>query len=244
MLVRSVSLDTWVVGIDDTDTPDLGGTGRLARRLAAEIDALGLGQSQGVTRHQFFEGPGVPKTARNSAAAIALAGVVSVAGLFEMVCDVVAGESVDGSDPGVAIGSGPVSPGLVEFARRAQKGLVTQAEARTCGAVHAEGLVGLGRTGGGVIGALGAMALRLDGDDGRFVDLAGIREVSGLMTVAEVLDRTAIAAIVDVEENAPLARTNKLELGEWVRPRLMGGRPVLTARRVREKWVNADSRPR
>ena len=69
--MRFVSPDTWVVGIDDTDMPGIGGTGRLARRLAAEVEARGIGRSMGVTRHQFYEGPGVPKTARNSAAAIA-----------------------------------------------------------------------------------------------------------------------------------------------------------------------------
>jgi hypothetical protein len=241
-LVKSTSPDTWVVGIDDTDMPDVGGTGRLARSLAAEIEALGLGRSSGVTRHQFYEGPGVPKTARNSAAAVAFIGVTSGVRLFETVCDIVARESIDGSDPGVAIGCDPVSPDLVEFARRAQEGLVTQAEARRRGAVGATDLAGLGGTADGVIGALGAMALRLDGDDGRFVDLPGIRQVTGPMSVADLFARTAIADVVDVEENAPLGPAGRLDLGDWVRPRLMGGRPVLMVRRAEETWVNADAR--
>jgi len=242
MSVRSISPDTWVIGIDDTDMPDLGGTGRLARRVAAEVDSLGCGKSKGVTRHQFFEGPGVPKTARNSAAAIVFDGVASASALLEMVCGIVARESVEGSDPGVAMDQGPVSAGLVRFARRAQTGLVTQAEARHLGFVGGTGLVGLGGTEDGVIGALGAMALRIDGSDGRFVDLPGIREVAGMMTVADVLTRTAIADVVDVEEDRPLASTSKVDLGDWVRPRLMGGRPVLVARWAKETWVNADAR--
>lgn len=242
--MRSTSPDTWVVGIDDTDMPGIGGTGRLARRLAAEIEALNLGRSTGVTRHQFYEGPGVPKTARNSAAAVAFTGVTSVAGLFETACAIVARESIDGSDPGVAVGAGPASADLVEFARRAQRGLVGQAEARAHGAAWATGLAGLGGTEEGVIGALGALALRLDGDDGRFVDLPGIRRVAGLLSVAEVLDRTAIADVVDVEERIPLAPASRLDLGDWVRPRLMGGRPVLVVRRSEEMWVNADTRPK
>ena len=241
--MRSAFPDSWTVGIDDTDMPDIGGTGQLARRLAAEIEALGLGRPTGVTRHQFYEGPGVPKTARNSAAAVAFIGVASVSGLFEAAGAIVARESIDGSDPGVAIGCDPVSPDLVEFARRAQEGLVTRAEARRLGATRATGLVGIGGTEDGVIGALAAMALRLEGDDGRFVDLPGIREVAGLMTVAEILDRTAIADVVD-EEKEPLAHTSRLDLGDWVRPRLMGGRPVLVARRAEETWVNADTRTR
>lgn len=241
--MRSTFPDPWIVGIDDTDMPDIGGTGQLARRLAAEIEACGLGRSTGVTRHQFYEGPGVPKTARNSAAAVGFTGVTSVSGLFETACSIVARESIEGSDPGVAIARGPDSPDLIEFARRAQTGLVTRAEARRLGATLATGLVGLGGTEDGVIGALAAVALRLEGDDGRFVDLPGIRAVAGMMTVAEVLDRTAIADVVD-EEEEPLAHTSRLDLGDWVRPRLMGGRPVLVARRAEETWVNADTRTR
>lgn len=242
--MRSQSPDTWVVGIDDTDTPAAGGTGRLARRVAVEVDALAMGRSLGVTRHQFYEGPGVPKTARNSAAAIIFDRVASPSELFETVCGIVVRDSIDGSDPGVAIGTGPVSAHLVDFARRAQTGLVGQAAARLLGARLVTDLVGLGGTEDGVIGALGALALRLDGDDGRFVDLPGIREVSGRMTVAEVLERTGIADVIDDKERRSLQPTNRLELGDWVRPRLLGGRPVLVARRGEEAWVNADTRSR
>jgi hypothetical protein len=62
------------------------------------------------------------------------------------------------------------------------------------------------------------------------------------MSVAEVLDRTAIADVVDVVEKTPLAPASRLDLGDWVRPRLMGGRPVLVVRRSEEMWVNADTR--
>lgn len=243
MSVRSASLDPCVVGIDDTDIPDAGGTGRLARRLAREIESLGLGRSGGVTRHQFYEGPGVPKTARNSAAAVAFTGVNSASALLEAACRIVARDSIAGSDPGVAIACGPVSLDLSEFARRTQTGLVTQAEARLLGD-RVVGLVGLDGTEDGVIGALGAMALRLEGDDGRFVDLPGIREVTGITTVAEVLYRTAVAEVVDLAGNAPPTPASRIDLGDWVRPRLIGGRPVLVARYTEGTWVNADAHSR
>jgi len=239
--VKSTSRESWIIGIDDTDMPGIGGTGRLARRIAAEIETLGLGHSTGVTRHQFYEGPGVPKTARNSAAAIAFDAVGSTSELFEMVCEIVARESIEGSDPGVALGT-VSAPELIDFARRAQNGLVTQAEARQLGDVGADGLVGLGGTEDGVIGALGAMVLRIDGNDGRFVDLPGIRDVAGAMSVADVLDQTGIFDVVDTTTKGSVAPTSTLDLGDWVRPRLVGGQPVLVAKRSKEKWVNADSR--
>ncbi len=241
MSVRSAFPETWTVGIDDTDMPGIGGTGRLARRIAAEIEALGLGRSLGVTRHQFYEGPGVPKTARNSAAAIVFDGVGNASELFESVCAIVARESIEGSDPGVAIGR-EASVELVAFARRAQTTLVMQQEARRLGATHAAGLAGLGGTDDGVIGALGAMSLRIDGNDGRYVDLPGIRRVGGVMTIAEVLELTGIVEVVDLLAEESPQSTGKLDLGDWVRPRLIGGRPVVVATRAGEMWVNADCR--
>lgn len=239
--MKSISPDTWVVGIDDTDMPGIGGTGRLARRIAAEIEMMGIGAADGVTRHQLFEGPGVPKTSRNSAAAIAFQEVGSPSELFEVICAVVNRLAIEGSDPGVGMMSGAVPANLVSFARRAQKGLVTQSEARRLAETAGAGLVGLGGTEDGVIGAVCAVALRTDGDDGRYVGLPGIRDVSGLISVTELLNRTGIADVVDGDRK-PLSRSSKLEIGDWVRPRLMGGQPVLVARRDKEKWVNADTR--
>jgi hypothetical protein len=242
MSVRSVSPDSCVLGIDDTDMPGIGGTGQLARRLAREIEQLELGRAAGVTRHQLFEGPGVPKTSRNSAAAIGLGRVTSPEKLLEAACDVVSREAVAGSDPGVAIGWFPLDQEVTDFAQRAQTGLVRQRDARHLAKIHSIELVGLGGSEDGVIGALAAIALRTGGNDGRFVGLAGIREVSGAMSVEEILDSTAISDVVDAGGGRSLAPGTLLDLGDWVRPRLLGGKPVLVARRSSEGWVNADSR--
>lgn len=239
--MRSDSPDTCVVGIDDTDMPDVGGTGSLARRVAAEIGAGGIARSRGVTRHQFFEGPGVPKTSRNSAAAIVFAEVALAEELFATVCSIVTRESIPGSDPGVCMTSRAIGSPLVEFGRRAQAGLVDQDEARRLAAAAEVELAGLGGTNDGVIGALGAAALRADGNDGRYVGLAGIREVGGEIRVGDLLARTAISAVVD-QDRTPLGRSGIINVGDWVRPRLIGGEPVLVAKRDGEGWVNADTR--
>lgn len=240
--MRSVSPDSCVLGIDDTDMPGIGGTGQLARRLASEVEWLELGLATGVTRHQLFEGPGVPKTSRNSAAAIRLERVASPEKLFEAACDIVSKGAVAGSGPGVAIGRLPLDRDVADFAEQAKAGLVRQGDARHLAKIHAVGLAGLGGTEDGVIGALAAMALRSGGNDGRFVGLAGIREVSGAMSVREILDNTAISGVVDVGSGRSLEPGTLIDLGDWVRPRLLGGRPMLVARRSREGWVNADSR--
>ncbi|WP_243669476.1 hypothetical protein [Methanoculleus chikugoensis] len=61
---------TIYLGIDDTDTRESrGGTGRLARTIAAEL-ARSYTVTGGVTRHQLFVHPAVPYTSHNSSAVI------------------------------------------------------------------------------------------------------------------------------------------------------------------------------
>ena len=243
MSARSGCPDMIVIGVDDTDVPGEGGTGRLARRLTGELESGGFGRSRGVTRHQLFQGPGVPMTRRNSSAAIEFSQVASPVELLDMATTFVRRESLPGSDPGVALLVGSAPPAVLEFAHSAQQGLVTQDDARRAAATAGIDLVGLAGTEHGVIGALSAAALRAGGSDGRFVGLQGIREVTGSVSVAELLRRTGIAQVIDVEHAEPLGEGAMLDVGDWVRPRLIGGRPVLVARREGEAWVNADARP-
>lgn len=242
-LVKSESLDSIVVGIDDTDMPGVGGTGRLARRVAHQIEIEGLGRAHGVTRHQLYEGPGVPKTSRNSAAAVRLSTDLASSELRKAIAQIVERESITGSDPGLALLTGPVPETALRFAQRAQQGLVTQVEARHLAEAARIALVGLGGSEDGVIGALCGAVLRAEGNDGRFVELLGIREVSGSVTVDDLLARTGIAAVIDLEHGEELEGEVRLDVGTWVRPRVIGGRPVMVARRVEGTWVNADARP-
>ncbi len=239
--MKSASRELRVVGIDDTDMPGIGGTGGLARRMTDEL--ADVAKSLGVTRHQFYEGPGVPKTSRNSSAAIVFATALTPYELLDTVSAVVTRESIPGSDPGVAVMNETVPDAVLTFARAAQRGLVTRSEAVRLAADAGIPLVGLDGTEDGMIGALGGAALRADGNDGRFVGLPGIRDVSGPITVADLVDRTAIWQVVDVATGAGLDGGVIIDVGDWVRPRLLHGRPVFAARHVEGAWVNADVRP-
>jgi hypothetical protein len=239
--VRSASPEFRVVGIDDTDMPGIGGTGGLARRLADEL--ADVAQSLGVTRHQFYEGPGVPKTSRNSSAAILFATELGPHDLLEAAAAVVARESIPGSDPGVAVVTGAAPATVVAFARAAQRDLVARADAVRLAAEAGIPLAGLGGTEDGVIGALCGAALRADGNDGRYVGLRGIRDVSGPITVADLVARTGVEGVVDETTGTPLEAGVIIDVGDWLRPRLLDGRPVVVARNVEGAWVNADVRP-
>jgi hypothetical protein len=71
-----------------------------------------------------------------------------------------------------------------------------------------------------------AVGLRASGDDGRFLWLKGIREISGVYTV-EQLQRTIPIQAVQTIEGAGIPPTDQVELGPWIRPLLKAGRVVL-----------------
>ncbi|MCC7366590.1 MAG: ABC transporter substrate-binding protein [Dehalococcoidia bacterium] len=231
-----------IVGIDDTDMPGTRGTGKLARWLADAFEAGGLGVAAGVTRHQFYFGPGVAYTSHNSGAAIGLETDAELDAVEALARRVMAAEYIDGSDPGLAILDAPAPAEVTAFARRAQREVVTLEEAEELARAHGLRVVGLGGTRGGMIGALGSAALRWDGNDGRYVGLPGIRELVGTMTVAAMLRIAPIARVVDEASLRALDGDAMVETLDWVRPRLVGGEPVMVARAAGEKgaWVNAD----
>jgi hypothetical protein len=207
--------------LDDTDTLESRGTGHLARQVAEALvaDCLVLG----VTRHQLLVDPRVPYTAKNSSAAILLDvnGHFAPQALVARVQAVIWNHFNPGSDPGLCIAS-QVPKAVTAFARRAQRNLVTQAEARALAAAHAIPLLGLGGTEDGVIGALAAVGLAASGEDGRYVMVGRSRQLSGLQPVTAVLD----AGIADVRTLDGRPVTEGVILTDKLRPARRGARPV------------------
>jgi hypothetical protein len=83
-----------------------------------------------------------------------------------------------------------------------------------------------GDDGGGVIGALAALALHLSGDDGRFVWMPGLRDLTGLVTYDELRARASIAEARDPSGREPKAG-DIIDLGDRVRPVLRRSSSVL-----------------
>ena len=91
-----------------------------------------------------------------------------------------------GSAPGLCVSGGASAAAFTEFGRRAQRELVTQAEARRLAAEHGVLLAGLGGTQDGVIGALSAVGLAAGGEDGRYLLIGRSRDLSGLQPLDAV----------------------------------------------------------
>jgi tRNA(Ile2) C34 agmatinyltransferase TiaS len=175
------------VGIDDTDTLESRGTGRLARNIAQEIACKF--PVFGVTRHQLFVHPDIPFTSHNSCAVIHVkAPIDDRKEIFQLTKKLMLADFVEGSDPGLAAASNrEITPATVAFGLDAKTIIVTKERAlkvAESSGIHVEGL---GGTEGGVIGAVAGVALASLQNDGRFLLKGKNRELGGVRSVSEII---------------------------------------------------------
>jgi len=230
----------YFIGIDDTDIETSPGTGQLARRLVVEAVSRGA-THRGITRHQFLVDPQIPYTRRNRGVCIAIEWPESIREL-EFAIDLIAEWSADGSDPGICIATaGSVPRQIIDYGRRATREVLKMQDAIALAAMARITLRPLGGTGQGIIGALSCVGLRASGDDGRFVDLPGLRDLGAHVSIDD-LSRIGIEV---QHEMTPGARADAgIETLGWVRPRLIGGRPVLPVSWSSEHdaWIPLDQK--
>ncbi len=176
------------VGIDDTDTLGSPGTNKFARALAAHL--ADRYRCSLIVRHQLLEDSRVPCTSKNSAAAVLLLprNGSRIEALIDELRAFVRQRFVEGSDPGLCV-TVRVPEAITAFGKQCQRELLTQREARRLAVEHGLYLEGLGGTEDGVIGALAAVGLAAEGNDGRVVqigawpdDLAGSQDIETLHT--------------------------------------------------------------
>ncbi|MCL4544105.1 MAG: hypothetical protein M1118_05825 [Chloroflexi bacterium] len=158
------------------------GTGALARELAMALEQRGVGRSLGVTRRQSLVDPRIPYTSHNSAAGILLETDQATADpIAEVATTFLIDVAAPGSDAGLCVAGVEQVPGtVVDFGRRAKREILTKGEAdRTA---HEVGIHLRGHTGEriGVIGILAAAGLRHSGEDGRFLEITGLRDLRGI----------------------------------------------------------------
>lgn len=233
------------VGFDDTDHLDAPyGTGKVARGLAARLPA-GC-RLAGVVRQQLLVHPAVPYTSHNSAACCLVD--LPEAGLMPAVIAAavaqIEAQALEGSDPGlcVAADGDPALPALTAFGRACTERLQTQADARrACGRAH---LSGHGGTRDGVIGAAAAVGLTASGWCGRYIDLEGLRDWPAVVPAGRL--REAGIEVVSIERDGAVpGADDPVATNGWVRPRLMGHRPVLLVQPTVEGiWVNLHAKRR
>ncbi len=227
------------IGIDDTDTKSSIGTGRLARALAEEIEKEGLGKVLGITRHQLLLHRDIPYTSNNGNACLEVQNFKPA--IYEVAVRFIQAHFVPGSDPGLCIcPKGMVTGEIVEFGKATQRELVTKEEAYRLARQASVFLEELGGTGQGVIGAIAGVGLRATGNDGRFIELPGIRDILGTIRVKEILETTAIRVVVDLQ-GKQLPNEAVIDSGGWLRPYLRDGIPTLIVGGPIVRGIKGDS---
>ncbi len=233
------------VSIDDTDNKESFGTGKMARMLSDGLREQHLIGHATITRHQFLIHPDIPYTSHNSSACIeADEEAGDSRSIFEFSAAFLTSHFHVGSNPGLCVGQERrVPPELVEFGLRAQREVITIDEARRLSDRLGIALWWQGETGQGIIGAMGGMGLRSTGNDGRFIGLAGIREITGMVRVDDILRRTPVERIIAGDGEA-LKGEEMVDTLDWIRPVLRDGAIVLVVLKEEGVWRTIEKAKR
>jgi hypothetical protein len=231
------------IGIDDTDVPGSPGTGRVARGLARSLEEKGLAKSLGVSRHQLLVDDRIKYTSHNSAKGIAIEGRGGIDAILDAAREYMREGYQTGADPGLCLcEERQLNREIIEFGYLAARQVVEKATAINLAARHNIILKEFGGTGDGVIGALAAVGLRAGGNDGRLVDLRGIHDIKGIVTVADLLKETDIDRVVVSASGSRLADNEKIDSQDRIRPSLVDGKPVLKVEWKNERWIPIESK--
>jgi hypothetical protein len=163
----------YILAIDDTDNLDSPGTGEHLENIILDIERKFNLSCTRVTRHQLFFSPLVKYTSHNSAMSTIVESDALAEDIFESVCDYLIENAAEGSDPGACLlilddlQKGNAAK-LKAYGQRAKTEYIHKNEAYDIAKEHGIMLKELGGEGIGVIGALAAVSLRLDGNDGRY----------------------------------------------------------------------------
>ncbi|MRR36233.1 hypothetical protein EG829_16470 [bacterium] len=216
--------------IDDTDNLESRGTGHLASMLGDEIEKRGWGKSGFITRHQLFVHPDVPYTSHNSAMCfVADMGEQHIEPLIRHASVFLEKQSAPGSDPGLCVAVPvrlPAAEEIVDYGQRAKRQLITKTEAYALAGKHGIHLSEHGGTGGGVIGALAGVGLRISGNDGRVKGKLVIKTEHGVVSVGEILSQGHVDRVRSIG-GEEISRDELIRLGEKVKAVFLDSLSVL-----------------
>ncbi len=195
-----------------------------------------MAEANGITRHQLSMKKRIAYTAHNSAVCI-LVDTDNMEGVWETSRDFLALESDPASNPGLCLTRWEsVGHEVVEWGHRAKKQVLTLEDAQATATKAHVRSAGLRGNGAGLIGALAAIGLHREGNDGRFLWVPGLPELQGRYSVGEIFERTAIDRVC-TEDGVPVPIAELVEIGEWTRPVLRNGQATLYVEQKKHGWA-------
>ena len=218
------------IGIDDTDNLESRGTGFRVRELARELREQDIADTKSITRHQLFVSPDIPYTSHNSSACLRIyTNPDKRQDLIAYCREYLLRESAPGSDAGLCvIDEDRIGDRVRDWGVRAKDTVLTQEECRDLARSEDFVLEGLTGTHGGIIGATAAVGLCHAGNDGRFLWTRGIRDLEcGRYRLEQMQALTDIDEFRHVDGATVNEPGSLIEISEWARPVLLGGKAVL-----------------
>lgn len=202
-----------LISIDDTDNLESEGSGTVAENMARAIQGAGLARCTEISRHQLLVHEDIPYTSGNSAMCFsARTQVKNLNELIHFAQAFLREESADGADPGLCVAVNDArldKDALIAFGREAKKTIVSKQTAYALAGNLPIHLSEHGGNGGGVIGALAAIGLRLFGSDGRFRGWHRLGKGGDITTAADLCAYPFIDAVVTpaghrLEDDTPI----------------------------------------
>lgn len=198
------------LSVDDTDNLTSIGSGQLAENLTEALLNEGLAQNcSNITRHQLYYHDDIPYTSHNSAMCfIASINPSSLTDLVKFSGHYLQQHAALGSDPGLCIAQDTQDlnrEALIGFGEQAKSTILNKDKAYQLATRTKVHLSEYGGTGDGVIGALAAIGLRIQGNDGRFRGWFNIGKAGELTTATKLCKHPSVMDVIG-EDGQPVSR--------------------------------------
>jgi hypothetical protein len=229
----------YLLGVDDADSTKSQSTGDLICRLAESMQAEPLVEPLGVTRHVLVLNKHIRYTAHNSAICMVLdAG--DMESVWEMARDFLSLESDRRCNAGLCMARLDAIPrDVMAWGRRAQVEQLTLEEAQEVAAKARIRTATIKGTGAGLIGALAAIGLHREGNDGRFLWLAGLHDLTGHISVGDILEHSKLERICTLE-GVEVPAGEVIAISEVPRALLKDGLATLFVEQRKHRWCTVD----
>lgn len=218
----------FLIGIDDTDNPTTGDTGSLALRLGTKIETSRTGRMISVTSHQLAHHPNILSTSQNQCVCLLVDSDQDAQRDIELICrGFLMHECAAGSNSGFALAAwNAVTPAITAWGRQAKTALLDRQEAMKLAREYKISIAGFTGSGQGVIGALAAVGLYYDGNDGRYFWLQGLRSLKGIFTLTSLVETCAIDRVENMRGRKPMPN-DRINVSEEAYPILRDGQSLL-----------------
>ncbi len=220
------------IGIDDTDNLESRGTGYIARALAQSLYQAKLVNVDCITRHQLLVDPQIPYTSHNSSACIRGKVTGNEYWIRNYCSEFLLENAASGSDVGLCIAfEEEIHEDIIRFGNQAKHIVLTKSAAESIAREHEIFLAGLTGKKIGLIGALAAVGLRFDGNDGRLLWMKKLREVQGVFSVKKYREMVSVDMIVDLQ-GTRVPDDATIRITDWCRPIVRNKKIVLFAEKL------------